>query len=180
MTVGKLEVIKKEMVRLSVDVLGISELKWKGTGNFPSDSHQVFFSGSEGTKKNGVAIITTHKAAQTVIGFNPLNERLLAIRFRGKPIHMTVIQVYAPTTTAKDSEVNEFYEGLQYLVDITPKGDTLVIMGDFNAKVGDKTLAGITGKFGLGEENEAGLRLKDFCQTNNLCIGNTMFQQPKR
>ncbi|CAF1318651.1 unnamed protein product, partial [Rotaria magnacalcarata] len=97
-----------------------------------------------------------------------------------KPINVTVIQVYAPTTGAADEEIEDFYVSLQQLVDATPKKDTIVIMGDWNAKVGSKPITGITGNFGLGDRNEAGDRLLEFCHNNSLFITNTCFQQPKR
>ncbi|CAF5074997.1 unnamed protein product, partial [Rotaria magnacalcarata] len=97
-----------------------------------------------------------------------------------KPINVTVIQVYAPTTGADDEEIEDFYVSLQQLVDATPKKDTIVIMGDWNAKVGSKPITGITGNFELGDQNEAGDRLLEFCHNNSLFITNTCFQQPKR
>ncbi|KAF7240013.1 Craniofacial development protein 2, partial [Varanus komodoensis] len=100
--------------------------------------------------------------------------------FKGKPFNITVVQVYAPTTGAEEAEVDRFYEGLQHLLELTPKNDVLIIMGDRNAKVGSQKITGITSKFGLGVQNEAGHRLVEFCQENTMLIANTLFQQPKR
>ena len=96
--------------------------------------------------------------------------------FQGKPLNITVIQVYAPTTNAKEAEVEWFYEDLQDLLELTPKKDVLFIIGDWNAKVGSQETPGVTGKFGLGAQNEAGQSLSEFRQENTLVIANTLFQ----
>ena len=105
---------------------------------------------------------------------------MISVRFQGKPFNTTVIQVYAPTSNAKEAEVERFYEDLQDLLELTPKKDILFIIGDWNAKVGSQEIPGVTGKFGLGVQNEAGQRLTEFCQKNALVIVNTVFQQHKR
>ena len=99
--------------------------------------------------------------------------------FQGKPFNITVIQVYAPTSNAEEAEVEQFYNDLQDLLELTPKKDVLFIIGDWNAKVGSQEIPGITGKFGLGVQNEAGQRLIAFCQEHILVIANTLFQQHK-
>ena len=103
-----------------------------------------------------------------------------SIRFQGKPFNITVIQVYAPTSNAGEAEVEQFYEDLQDLLEVTPKKDVLFIIGDWNAKVGSQETPGVTGKFDLGIWNEAGQQLIEFCQENALVIKNTLFQQHKR
>ena len=105
---------------------------------------------------------------------------MILIHFQGKPLNVTVIQVYASTTDAKEAEVDWFYEDLQHLLERTPKKDILFITGDWNAKVGSQEIPGVTGKFGLGVQNEAGQKLTEFCQKNTLDIANTLFQQHKR
>ena len=100
--------------------------------------------------------------------------------FQGKPFNIMVIQVYAPTSNAEEAEVERFYEDLQDLLELTPKKDVLFIIGDWNAKVGSQETPGVTGKFGLGVQNEAGQRLIEFCQENALVIANTLFTQHKR
>ena len=99
-----------------------------------------------------------------------------SIYVRGKPFNITVIQVYAPTSNAEETEVERFYEDLQDLLELTPKKDVLFILGDWNTKVGSQETPGVTGKFGLGVQNEAGQRLTDFCQENALVIANTLSQ----
>ena len=103
---------------------------------------------------------------------------MISVHFQGKPLNITIIQVYAPTSNAEEAE--RFYEDLQDLSEITPKKDVLFIIGDWNAKVGSQEIPGVTGKFGLGVQNEAGQSLIEFCQENTLVIANTLFQQHKR
>ena len=103
---------------------------------------------------------------------------MISVCFQGKPFSITVIQVYAPTSNAEEAEVERFYEDLQDLHKNLK--DVLFIIGDWNAKVGSQEISGVTGKFGLGVQNEAGQRLKEFCQENTLVITNTLFQQHKR
>ena len=100
---------------------------------------------------------------------------MISIRFQGKPFNITVIQVYAPTSNAEEAEGEQFYEDLQDLLELTPKKEVLFIIGDWNSKVGRQELPGVTGKFGLGIQNEAGQRLKEFCQENTLLTANTLF-----
>ena len=100
--------------------------------------------------------------------------------FQGKPFNITVIQVYTLKSNAEEAEVEQFYEDLQNLLELTHKKDVLFIIGDWNAKVGSQEIPGVTGKFGLGVQNEAGQKLTEFCQKNALVIGNTLFQQHKR
>ena len=104
---------------------------------------------------------------------------VISVCFQGKPLFITEIQVYAPTSNAKETEVEWFYEDLQDLLELTPKKDVLFIIGAWNAKVGNQETPGVTGKFGLGVQNEAGQRLIEFCQENTLVIANTLFQQHK-
>ena len=103
-----------------------------------------------------------------------------SVHFQGKPFDIMVIQVYAPTSNAEEAEVEQFYEDLQHFSELTPKKDVLFIIGNWNAKVGSQETPGVTGKFGLGIQNEAGQRLIEFCQENALVIANTLFQQHKR
>ena len=104
----------------------------------------------------------------------------MSVRFQGKPFNITVIQVYALTSNAEDAEVEQFYEDLQDLLELTPHKDVFFIIGDWNARVGSQETPVVTGKFGLGMWNEAGQRLIEFCQENPLVIANTLFQQHKR
>ena len=104
---------------------------------------------------------------------------MISVRFQGKPFNITIIQVYAPTSNAEEAEVEQFYEDLQDLFELTPKKDVLFIIGYWNAKIGSQETPGVTGKFGPGVQNEAGQRIIEFCEENALIIANTLFQQHK-
>ena len=162
---------------MNIDILGISELKWTGMGEFNSHDHYIYYCRQESLRRNGVAIIVNKRVRNAVLGCNLKNDRMISVHFQGK---ITVIQVYAPTSNAEEAEVERFYEDLQDLLELTPQKDVLFIIGDWNAKVGSQETPGVTGKFGLGMWNEAGQRLIEFCQENALVIANTLFQQHKR
>ena len=177
MNQGKLEVVKQEMARVNIDILGITELKWTGMGEFSSDDHYIYYCGQESLRRNGVAIMVNKRVRNAVLGFNLKNNRMISVRFQGKPFNIIVIQVYAPTSNAEEAGVERFYEDL---LELTPKKDVLFIIGDWNAKVGSQEIRGVIGKFGFGVQNEAGQRVTEFCQKNALVIANTLFQQHKR
>ena len=120
------------------------------------------------------------RVRNAVLGCNLKNSRIISVRFQGKPFNITVIQVYSPTSNAEEAEVEQCYEDLQDLLELTPKKDGFFIIGDWNAKVGNQETPGVTGKFGLGVQNEVRQRLIEFCQENALVIANTLFQQHKR
>ena len=134
MNQGKLEVVKREMARVSVDILGISELKWTGMGEFNSDDHYIYYRGQESLIRNGVAVMV-NKSTKCSTWMQSQNDRMISVCFPGKPFNITVIQVYAPTSNAEEAEVEWFYEDLQDLLELTPKKDVLFIIGDWNAKV---------------------------------------------
>ena len=138
MNQGKLEVVKQEMARLNVDIPGISKLKWTGIGEFNSDDHYIHYCGPESLRRNGVAIMVNKRVGNAVLGCNLKNNRMISVRFQGKPFNITVIQVYAPTSNAEETEVERFYEELQDLLELTPKKDVLFIIGDWNANVGSQ------------------------------------------
>ena len=120
------------------------------------------------------------RVQNAILGCKLINDRIISVRFQGKPFSITVIQVSAPTRNAEEAEVERFYEDLQDLLELTPPKDVLFIIGDWNAKVGSQETPGVTGKFGLGIRDEAGQRLIEFCQENALVITNILFQQHKR
>ena len=175
MNQGKLEVVKQEMAREKVDILAISELKWTGMVEFNSDDQYIYYCGQESLRRNGVAIMVNKRFQNAVLGCNLKNNRMISVCLQGKPLNITVIQAYAPTSNAEEAEVEWFYEDLQDLLELTPKKDVLFILGDWNAKVGSQETPGVTGKFCLGIRNEAGQRLIKFCQENELVITNTLF-----
>ena len=118
------------------------------------------------------------RVENAVLGCNLKNERIISVRFQGKPFSIMVIQVYDPTSNAEAAEVKQFSDDLQDLLELTPKKDVLFIVGDWNAKVGSQAITGVTGKFGLGAQNEAGQRLTEFCQENTLVSSNTLNPLP--
>ena len=120
------------------------------------------------------------RVGTAVLGCSLKNDRMISVHFQGKPFNITVIQVYVPTSNTEDAEFEQFYEDLQDLLELTPQKDVLFIIGDWNAKVGSQEIPGLTGKFDLGVQNEAGQRLIEFCQENALVMANTLFQQHKR
>ena len=158
MNQGKLEAVKQEMARVNVDILGISELKWTGMGEFNSDDHYIYYCGQESLRRNGVAIMVNRRVQNAVLGCNLKNDRMISVHFQGQPFNIRVIQVYAPTSNAEEAEVERFYEDLQDRLELIPKKDVLFIMGNWNAKVGIQEIPGIIGKFGLGVQNKEGQR----------------------
>ena len=116
MNQGKLEVVKQEMARVNVDILGISELKWTGMGKFNSDQHHIYYCGQESLRRNGVAIMVNKRVRNAELGMNLKTDRMISVHFQGKPFNITVIQVYALNTSAKEAEVEWFYEDLQDLL----------------------------------------------------------------
>ena len=130
MNQGKLEVIKQEMARVNVNILGISKLKWTGQSEFNSDDHYIYYSGKESLRRNVVAIIVNKRVKNEVLGCNLKNNRMISVCFQGKPFNITLIQVYAPTSNAEGAEVERIYEDLQDLSELTPKKDVLFITED--------------------------------------------------
>ena len=136
MNQSKLEVVKQEMARVNIDILGISELKWTGMGEFNSDDHYIYYCGQESLRRNGVAIIVNKRVRNAVVGCSLQNDRIISDCFQGKPFNIMVIQVYALTSNAEEAEVEWLYEDLQDLLELIPPKDVLFIIGDWNAKVG--------------------------------------------
>ena len=118
-------------------------------GQFNSDDHYIYYCGQESLRRNGVAIMVNKRVQNAVLGCNLKNDRMISVRFQGKPFIITVIQVYTPTSNAEEAEVDWFYEDLQHLLELTPKKDILFITGDWNAQVGSQEIPGVTGKFAL-------------------------------
>ena len=142
MNQGKLEVVKQEMARVNVDIPGIRELKWTGMGEFNSDDHYIYYCGQESLRRNGVAIMVNKRVRNAVLGYNLKNDRMISVRFQGKPFSFTVTQVYASTSNAEEAEAEQFYEDLQDLLELTPKKDNLFIIGNWKAKVGSQETSG--------------------------------------
>ena len=129
MNQGKLEVVKQEMARVNVDILGISELKWTWMGEFNSDDRYIYYCRQESLRRNGMAIMVNKRVWNAVLGCNLKNDRMISVHFQGKPFNIRVIQVYAPTSNAEEAEVERFYKDLQDLLELIPPKDVLFIIG---------------------------------------------------
>ena len=121
MNQGKLDVVKQKMARVNINILGISELKWTGMGEFNSDDHCIYYRGQESLRRNGVGLVVNERVQNAALGCSLINGRMISVRFQGKPFNIRVILIYAPNTTAKDAEVDGFYEDRQDLLELTPK-----------------------------------------------------------
>ena len=121
MNQGKLEVVKQEIARMNIDIVGISELKWTGMGEFNPDDHYIYYCGQESLRGNGVALTVNKRVQNVVLGCSLKNDRMISACFQGKPFNITVIQVYPPTSNAEKAEADWFYENLQDLLELTPK-----------------------------------------------------------
>ena len=144
------------MARVNIYILGISELKWTGMGEFNSDDHYIYYCRQESLRRSGVAIKVSKRVRNAVPGCNLKNDRMISVRFQGKAFSITVIQAYAPTSNTEEAEVEWFDEDLQDLLELTLKKDVLFIIGDWNANVGSQETPGVTGKFGLGMKQGKG------------------------
>lgn len=175
---GKVEELENEMERYRWDILGISEVRWTGIGEVTTDKgHKIWFSGDDSRHQHGVGFIIRKEISNSVISCSPISSRLIVIRLEAQPMNISIIQVYAPTSSYTDEEIEEFYDQLQNLVNDIPKKDILITMGDWNAKVGQDAYqdwSGTVGRFGLGETNDRGLRLLEFASTHRLTLANTL------
>ena len=151
---GKLEVVKQEMARVNIDILGISELKWTEMGEFNPDDHYIYYCGQESLRRNGVGLTVNKRARNTVLGYNFKNNRLSCL-FSSQIIKYHSKPSLCPNHNAEEAEVEWFCEELQDLLELTPQKDVLFIIGDWNAKVGSQEIPRVTGKFGLGVQKKA-------------------------
>ncbi|XP_070168800.1 craniofacial development protein 2-like [Polyergus mexicanus] len=179
--VGKLDIVKRELMRCNVRIAGISETHWQGRGHFLSSSHAVYFSGSDNTSRNGVAFVIPSGLVGSVLGYDTVSDRIISVRIKAAPCVLNFIQVYAPTADADAEDIGNFYSSLQATIEKTSNREITVIMGDWNAKVGrtdnDNHIRNAVGRYGIGTRNERGDRLIQFCIDNNLTIANTVFKQ---
>ena len=125
MNQGKLDMVKQEMIRVNINILGISELKWTGMIKFDSNDRCIHYCGWESLRRNGVALIVNKRVRNTVLGCNLKNDKMILVHFQGKPFNITVIQVCAPTTDAEEADIDRFYEDLQDLLELTPNKGVL-------------------------------------------------------
>ena len=138
---------------MNIGILGISELKWTGMGEFNSDDHFIYSCGQESLKRNGVPIIVNKRVQNAVLGCYIKDDRMISVHFQDKPFNIMVTQVYDPNSKTEEADFEWFYEDLQDLLELTPKKDVIFIIGDWNEKVGTQETPGETGKFGFGIQN---------------------------
>ncbi|XP_061176179.1 craniofacial development protein 2-like [Saccostrea echinata] len=169
---GKTAQIEQEMDRYRLDIIGLSEVRWPMNGKTTLQSGKlVLYSGREdGLHQEGVGIMLTKKAKKSLMEWKPINERLMYARFYTSTLKISLIVMYSPTNESPEETKETFTEELQEVIYNTPKHDILLIIGDFNAKVGsnNKGHESAMGKHGIGERNENGERLLDICELNNL------------
>lgn len=180
---GKLGNAVKEMKRLKIDVLGMSEIRWPGSGVVRADGAVMYYSGSaeqDPNHRHGVAVAIDESINKYVNNFVPYSERCAVLQLNGHPFNINIIQVYAPTADKSDEDVEEFYQQIQDIMRGTKNGDINIVMGDFNSKIGRGGFENIIGEYGLGERNERGDRLLQFCQERSLVVANTWFKLPPR
>lgn len=180
-TTGAVGLLIQELNHFRWDIIGLSETHWTGTQELQVKGCKILSSGGEGRHQAGVALVISGPAQRFLLGYRPVNERIISARFQTMTNPVTIVQIYAPTTTAEEDAIDRFYEELQNEVNKMPKGDSLIVMGDFNAKVGsgERSDYSVMGAYGIGQRNERGERLIDFCYANDLYISNTKFRQAK-
>ena len=180
---GKFELLVNEIDFLKLNIVGISETRWAGKGHFEHDDYYIVYSGKDKSGYGGVAIILDPKMKKSLLSEDYISERIVMIKIDTKPTKTTIIQVYAPTSKKEaDEDTENFYEDLQSVLATLKDKDPILIMGDFNAKVGQgqQKECGL-GPHGLGTRNERGEQLLTFCQANNFVITNTQFpHHPRR
>lgn len=179
---GKLNQIENEMDKCNISILGLSETHWRDSGHFTSAAQNtVMCSGNGLNSRNGVAVIVSKSWSKSVIEYKPISDRIIVVKFNSAPCKINFVQVYAPTSTADEEEIDEFYDQLAEVTNQLPKKEITLIQGDFNAKVGvDCTESEVAGIFGLGTRNESGEKLIQFCQGSEMVIANTLFKQHPR
>ena len=176
---GKLENLKQEMKRLRVDLMGVAEVRWTGVGKYTDEEVDFYYSGGENHAR-GVGIMVNKNIRKAVTGVWNVSDRIILIKIAGTPININVIQVYAPTTTHPDEEIEDLYEKLEEVKTQCKAHDINIIMGDINAKVGEQGDGQVSGNYGLGTRNERGERFIEWCRTNNQVIMNTWFRHHPR
>lgn len=178
---GKIHCALKEMERMKISIMGVSEMRWPESSYCDIDGHRVYYSGSmNGKYEHGVGMLVHRSVVKHVRNFIPVNERILLIQINASPVNTNIIQVYAPTTDHSDGEIQEFYDQIHNVIKNLPKHELLIIMGDFNARIGKGKDGHHVGPYGLGERNDRGETLNMFVAEHNLIVLNTFFKLPPR
>ena len=169
---GKLDKIRKEMERLNISILGLSEVRWEGAGRRKLRKHNIIYSGGDKIERR-VGIILNEATSISIKGYWTISDRVLLVKLNGKPFDITIIQVYAPTSESIEEDIDFFYKDLGAAKNHCKSQDVVIIMGDFNAKVGNERVDEVVGDHGLGQKNERGERLIDWTRMHDMTIGNT-------
>ncbi|XP_045466612.1 craniofacial development protein 2-like [Harmonia axyridis] len=178
---GKIHNTIKEMRRLSISILGISEMRWPNSGQSVVDDHTIYYIGDDGTRnRNGVAVILSKGAAPAFTNTVLLSDRVMMVQMKTDKVDLIIVQVYALTYDHDEEEMENFYHQIEELLKLTKSNQMTVIMGDINAKIGRGKEDPNFGEFGLVIRNDRGDRFKRFCNENNLIIANTFFDLPER
>ncbi|XP_050457429.1 craniofacial development protein 2-like [Cataglyphis hispanica] len=180
---GKLAIVEREAT--SYSIVGLFETRWAGREHFTSSNSNIYFSGHENMSRNGVAIMVNKQHRNAVKEYRAISDRIIVISFEAKPVNINIVQIYAPTSETDDTEIETFYVELVNTLGDLSNQEITIIMGDFNAKIGEITedddLRTVVGRYCLGERNERGERLLlHFCTDNNLFITNTGFKHHPR
>jgi hypothetical protein len=173
---GKLELLRNEMKRFRYDIIGISEVRWTGKGETPNGD--FIWSGEESSHMRGVGFLLSTQAKKALIGYNPISSRIISARFDAAPFKISVIHVYAPTSSSSEEDIEAFYNDIEEALTKTDKKDILILTGDWNAKVGNDNTdwKSAMGRYGYGDRNERGERLLEFATVHELYVCNTKFQ----
>ncbi|CAF1426895.1 unnamed protein product [Adineta ricciae] len=164
------------MKRFRYEIIGISEVRWTGKGETPSGD--LIWSGEERTHTRGVGFLLSKQAKKALIGYNPINSWIITARFNASPFKMTVMHVYAPTSTFSEEDIEAFYNDIDEVLSKTDKRDVIILTGDWNAKIGsdNSDWKPVMGRYGYSDRNERGERLLEFATAHNLYVCNSRFQ----
>jgi len=180
---GKMANVLQEMNRMSIDVMGISETFWEREGEFmtsipgSNEKFRVIYSGGL-KRRRGVGMILRENVGKSVLNYQLISDRIMVVRVKAEPVNLLIIQAYAPCEDAEEEEKDGFYEAMDQVISQSRKGrECLIVMGDFNGKVGNIKDDDIVGPYGLGTRNDNGQYLVDYCKRHNLFVTNTWFQQ---
>ena len=176
---GKLVNVQREQKRLKIDILGLSEVRWKGAGKINDEGTTFIYAGGD-SHSRGVGLVLSKDVARALIGYWAISDRILVAKLQGRPFNICIIQVYAPTTECSEQDIEVFYEQLHQAKKQCKSQEILIVMGDLNAKVGQGRYEDIVGPHGLGERNERGDKWIEWCKENDQIILNTWFQQHPR
>lgn len=178
---GKLHNIRQEMDRLGINILGISETRWPNSGQIKTGDATLFYSGNDSRNhENGVGILLDSKTSLSVLNFIPISDRAMMVQLKATPMNVNIIQVYAPTADKPEAEIKAWYSQIKQLLSYTRKTEITFVLGDFNAKVGRGRSEDVVGEYGIGNRNERGDTLVQFCQEENFFICNTWYKLPAR